>query len=78
MQSKCNKEGFNIKIDSPWDSYVISSYVRIGIIGNEQDDCISVDTGFGIGIGGAALATNHIYTGATENKIAAKGYIFIK
>ena len=46
LQRNCNKEGFNAL------SKLYQSKVRIGIISNEQNDCISPDSRIGFGTGG--------------------------
>ena len=47
LQLNCNKEGFNaVSTNSGF------SKVRIGIIGNEQNDCDSCDSRIGFGTGG--------------------------
>jgi len=45
LQSGCNKEGFNVVCGGP--------KARIGIVGNEQNDCHSCDSRIGFGTGGA-------------------------
>ena len=47
LQDECNKEGFNAVGTS--NSH---SKARIGILGNEQDDCSSCDSRIGFGTGG--------------------------
>lgn len=44
MQSLCNREGFNIRIPGRVKA-------RIGIIGNDQNDCMTPDSIIGLGIG---------------------------
>ena len=73
LQGNCNKEGFNNVINS-----FTVAYVRIGILGNEQNDCDSPDTAIGIGIGGSRSSSSGITTGSTHNRVAARGYIFIR
>jgi hypothetical protein len=45
LQQNCNKEGFNISIQG--------KKVRLGIISNEQDDCLTPDSSIGLGMAGA-------------------------
>jgi len=52
LQKYCNREGFNNFIGSN-QNY---SYVRIGIIGNNENDCASPDSM--IGVGGGTFAKN--------------------
>ena len=73
LQSNCNKEGFNSVVSA---GTIVK--VRIGILGNEQNDCYSPDTVIGIGIGGSYISSLGIRTGSTLNKVAGKGYIFIR
>ena len=47
LQQKCNKEGFNAMSS---DNH---SKARIGILGNEQDDCSTCDSRIGLGTGGS-------------------------
>ena len=73
LQGNCNKEGFNNVINS-----FTVAYVRIGILGNEQNDCDSPDTAIGIGKGGSRFSSSGITTGSTHNRVATSGYIFIR
>jgi len=73
LQNHCNKEGFNSVVNARTEVKV-----RIGIIGNEQNDCNSPDSAIGIGIGGSHLSSSGIRTGSTRNRVAGKGYIFIR
>ena len=76
LQKNCNKEGFNI----------ISTYskARIGIVGNEQDDCFSCDSRIGFGTGGQPDNTNSCGNEATSNSdngdkhIKTMGYILVQ
>ena len=47
LQTRCNKEGFNIIGKEKG-----SSRARIGILGNNQNDCITPDSRIGFGTGG--------------------------
>ena len=47
LQPHCNKEGFNAK-----DALSGHSRARIGILGNNENNCISCDTRIGFGTGG--------------------------
>ena len=52
LQRNCNKEGFNAdNYDYPWYKKDLSK-ARIGIIGNEQNNCNSCDSRIGFGAGG--------------------------
>ena len=73
FQGNCNKEGF----DNVINSFTVA-YIRIGILGNEQNHCDSPDTTIGIGIGGSRFSSTGITMGSTHNRVAARGYIFIR
>ncbi|XP_028415891.1 uncharacterized protein LOC114539456 [Dendronephthya gigantea] len=49
LQENCNREGFNIKVGS--GSGYFSSYIhlRIGVMANNENDCVSCDTCIGFG-----------------------------
>ena len=47
MQPHCNREGFNALGDG--NGY---SKARIGILGNNEDDCVTSDSRIGFGTGG--------------------------
>ena len=53
LQLKCNKEGFNAV-----GTNKVLSKARIGILGNEQNDCNSCDSRIGFGTGGYPDDTN--------------------
>ena len=69
LQTNCNKEGFNaICIDSNY------SKARIGIIGNNEDDCSNCDSRIGFGTGG-----HHDDSNTCGNQhIKAMGYILVQ
>ena len=79
LQSGCNKEGFNAACT--WAKH---SQARIGIIGNNQNNCASCDSR--IGFGTAGKPNNNISCGnrAPENAdngeklINTYGYIFVQ
>lgn len=81
MQLNCRKEGFNAQTGG-------YGRARIGIIGNDQDDCGTCDSRIGFGTGGANLAGadnsntcgNDAIANADngERHIRAMGYIFIQ
>lgn len=50
LQLKCNKEGFN--------AYMPYCKARIGIIANNENDCLSADSRIGFGTGGAHGPSN--------------------
>ena len=47
LQPRCNREGFNILSDD-----TSMGKARIGIIGNNDNDCVTCDTRIGFGTGG--------------------------
>ena len=79
MQTNCNKEGFNVR-GNPKINF---ERARIGLIGNEQNDCLSPDSFLGFG---SATKENDVwntcgnsasYTPDNGDKeIKAMGYIF--
>eukprot|EP00795_Rhopilema_esculentum_P014021 gene14021-4994_t len=73
LQPYCNRQGFNIIITGS-----VNVGVRIGIIGNDANDCITPDSAIGIGIGGSHLQPTGVYTGATMSAQKVFGYILIK
>ena len=79
LQRNCNKERFNARGD--WDNH---SKARIGILGNEQNDCKSPDSRIGFGTGGKHDDKNtcgNEAVGAADNgkkHIIAMGYILVQ
>ena len=81
LQRNCNKEGFNLILT---DNQSIRA--RIGIYGNEQDDCLSPDSRIGFGTGGPPDDSNTCGNVADwlynpdngEQNINAMGYIFVQ
>ena len=63
LQYNCNKEGFNAVSGRPR-----LSKARIGILGNEQDDCFTCDSRIGFGTGG-----KHDNNNTCGNEASAKG-----
>ena len=81
LQANCNLEGLNVTGDNLQDWH----RVRIGIIGNEQDDCGSPDSRLGIGGFGTACGTSNApngnFTGCNNGNdvdIAALGVVFVR
>ena len=78
LQLNCNKEGFN--------AYTFSDRpkARIGILGNEQNDCSSCDSRIGFGTGGRPDNSNTCGNVAAwggdngDKNIKAMGYIFVQ
>ena len=83
LQLNCNKEGFNAVSSSASDSKV-----RIGIIGNQQNECNSSESRIGFGTGGVPDDSNTCGNDASAShsygpdngtkKIKAMGYIFVQ
>ena len=79
LQSHCNKEGFNVVgIHKAW------SKARIGILGNNENDCDRCDSRIGFGTGGKHDDSNTCGNEATfggdngDQHIKAMGYIFVQ
>jgi len=79
LQPNCNKEGFNAMANS--NSY---SKSRIGILGNNENDCKSCDSRIGFGTGGNPDDSNTCGNAATtapdngDRYIKAMGYILVQ
>ena len=79
LQRNCNKEGFNV-VGGSSDH----SKARIGILGNNENDCLSVDSRIGFGTGGKHDDSNTCgnearYGGDNGDKhIKAMGYILVQ
>ena len=79
LQPNCNKEGFNvISIHKAW------SKARIGILGNNENDCSNCDSRIGFGTGGRHDESNTCGNEATarldngNQHIKAMGYILVQ
>ncbi|XP_078378994.1 uncharacterized protein LOC144662126 isoform X2 [Oculina patagonica] len=79
LQANCNREGFNVVTDNAnkwWPK------TRIGIQGNNEDDCITCDSRIGFGTGGGYDDTNTCGNEASKNygntHIKAMGYILLQ
>ena len=72
LQPHCNKEGFNVQCSRP------GLKSRIGILGNNEDDCTSCDSviGFGIKIWNWKGSSGNIYYKNID--IKTFGYIFVQ
>ena len=79
LQLQCNKEGFNAVGSSEYNSKA-----RIGIISNEQNDCLSSDSRIGFGTGGKYDDSNTCGNEATNSPdngikhIKTMGYIIVQ
>ena len=77
LQYNCNREGFNVKSSSS------GSKARIGILGNNEEDCTSCDSRIGFGTGGRPHHSNTCGNAAKsepdngEKNIEAMGYISV-
>jgi len=80
LQLNCNKEGFNV-VSTSSNSY---SKARIGIVGNNENDCTSCDSRIGFGTGGTPDDSNACGNVAKysndngEKFIKAMGYILVQ
>ena len=78
LQQNCGREGFNARCT--WHDH---SKARIGIVGNNKNECKSCDSRIGFGTGGKPFDSNacgNVATSAPDNGdqyIKAMGYIFI-
>ena len=78
LQINCNKEGFNAVVESTHPK------ARIGILGNEQNDCKSCDSRIGFGTGGRPDNKNTCGNEAKhsadngDKHIKAMGYILVQ
>ena len=81
LQENCNKEGFNARSTSQHNNEDMSK-ARIGILGNNENDCGTCDSRIGFGTGGLHDKTNTCGNEATSsaaNKhIKAMGYILVQ
>ena len=79
LQRNCNKEGFNSR---GW--YSTRMRARIGIISNEQQDCLSPDSSIGFGMGGLDYNDNTCGNAAfyfpdnLDKNIKSMGYILVQ
>ena len=82
LQENCNKEGFNVKSTKQHNRKDMSK-ARIGILGNNEDDCGLCDSRIGFGTGGLHDNTNTCGNEATsqgdngDKHIKAMGYILV-
>ena len=80
LQRNCNKEGFNARTESS------VSKARIGILGNDGNDCSKCDSRIGFGTGGYPDDSNTCGNEAVakwdgdngDAHIKAMGYIFVQ
>ena len=81
LQKNCNKEGFNAKSTKQFN-YKDMSKARIGILGNNENDCRQCDSRIGFGTGGLHDDTNTCGNEATsspaDKHIKAMGYILVQ
>ena len=75
LQSYCDQEGFNVKCDEPG-----RPKARIGILGNNENDCNTCDSRIGFGTGGKHDNSNTCGNEAKYGKthIKAMGYILVQ
>ena len=81
LQGNCNKEGFNARSTEQYDEKDMSK-ARIGILGNNENDCRQCDSRIGFGTGGLHDNTNTCGNDATssaaDKHIKAMGYILVQ
>ncbi|KAM7445031.1 hypothetical protein ABFA07_006418 [Porites harrisoni] len=75
FDDNCNKEGFNVEC-----TWKVRSKARIGILGNNEDDCTSCNSRVGFGTGGENDDSNTCGNHASNKNINIKafGYIFVQ
>ena len=79
LQSNCNKDGFNVVSDRNFHSKA-----RIGILGNEQNDCGTCDSRIAFGTGGypdnsSTCGNEALHSSDNGDKhIKAMGYILVQ
>ena len=79
LQSKCNKDGFNVVSD-----HNSHPKARIGILGNNENNCNSCDSRIGFGTGGHPVDSNtcgNVARHSPDNgdkNIKAMGYILVQ
>ena len=75
LQTNCNKEGFNTAASRKG-----SSKARIGILGNNQKDCVTCESRIGFGTGGYSDDSNTCGNNGDDGKtkIKAMGYILVQ
>lgn len=79
LQTKCNKEGFNVVGNDQ-----SHAKARIGILGNNENDCNTCDSRIGFGTGGNqddfnTCGNEAIFSGDNGAKhIKAMGYILVQ
>ena len=77
LQPNCNKEGFNALCSGKG-----TERARIGILGNNERDCVTCDSRMGFGTGGGRYDSNtcgHVgFQGRKLITIKAMGYILIQ
>ena len=79
LQRNCNKEGFNVV-----SGHSSQSRARIGILGNNENDCNSCDSRVGFGTGGDPDDSNTCGNEAKwspdngDKHIKAMGYILVQ
>ncbi|XP_022808652.1 uncharacterized protein LOC111345632 [Stylophora pistillata] len=83
MQPNCNKEGYNADADYVREFNAEFSEARIGILGNEKNDCRSCDSRIRFGTGGYSHENNTCRNAARpggdngDKNTNAMGYILV-
>jgi hypothetical protein len=80
LQRYCSREGFNVQ-RTDLRRYPNTFKTRIGIIGNNENECISPDSYLGFGGITAKISNtcgNRAYISGGNKKIRAMGYIFVR
>jgi hypothetical protein len=83
LQSNCGAEGFNVDVGAG----ATYGRVRIGVIGNGEDECLSADSRVGVGGAGdscgmdgtlAVGTSNHCNAGVDEGDFPAFAAVFVR
>lgn len=69
LQSNCNMEGFNLNPSTRLSSWTAKA--RIGILGNNENDCISCDSRLGFGTAGSYVGMDDTNSCGNEAVIRA-------
>ena len=83
LQDHCKKEGFNFQCSNTNSNGIRRRKSRIGILGNNQDNCNSCDSviGFGIEMKEWKWSSGNIHYIDDKNvdiKLKTFGYIFVQ
>ena len=76
LQYNCNKEGFNVP------AYKDELAIRVGFVGNDQNDCVTCNSWLGCGFTNIGTCTNVAPSTLNPDnggrKFTAFGYLFVQ